>query len=346
MVAPRIQSIDPTAHAGWDQAAARLGGSVFHTAGWAKVLQRTYGYAPVYPAVTDEQGVIQAVLPLVEVRSWLTGNRGVGLPFTDRCEFIGNRSDRAALFQSALAAGRDRRWKYLEIRGEPDGVPGAVPSVRFHGHRIDLRPSATALFTRLDPACQRAIRKARRSGVVVRVGTDLPAMREFYRLLCRTRQRHGLPPQPWRFFAHLLTEIILRERGSILLAAAGDRIIAGMVLLYSGSDVLYKYGASDQRFQEHRPNNLLFWDAIVRTAAAGFTCFDLGRTSLGNAGLRRFKCGWGAEETTIEYFKYDLRSDRFVTDVDRSSGWQTPFFRHVPLPLSRAIGALAYKHVA
>ena len=60
------------------------GATFFHGAAWARVLHSTYGYQPVYFA-TVEQDRLRSLLPVMEVNSWLTGRRGISLPFTDDC---------------------------------------------------------------------------------------------------------------------------------------------------------------------------------------------------------------------------------------------------------------------
>ena len=59
--------------------------SIFHTQNWAAVLAETFGYEPLY-FFTEDRGQMQALFPLMEVNSRLTGKRGVSLPFTDMCD--------------------------------------------------------------------------------------------------------------------------------------------------------------------------------------------------------------------------------------------------------------------
>ena len=122
--------------------------------------------------------------------------------------------------------------------------------------------------------------------------------------------------------------------------------VAGAVFLHFRRSAIFKYGASDERFQELRPNNLVFWRAIEWHSAAGFTEMDLGRTDRGQEGLRRFKLGWGAVERPIEYVRCDCRNGNFLTQSDRVHGWHNLLFRVMPGPLSRLVGAAAYRHVA
>ncbi len=56
---------------------------------------------------------------------------------------------------------------------------------------------------------------------------------------------------------------------------------------------------------------------------------DLGKTSLANEGLRRFKLNLGAAERLIEYVKFDLRENRFMVETDGVAGWHNRVFRVV-----------------
>ena len=90
----------------------------------------------------------------------------------------------------------------------------------------------------------------------------------------------------------------------------------------------------------------MMWNAIKRYAEHGFARLHLGRTSLANEGLRRFKLGLGAREERIEYYKYDFLEESFVRDTDRAEGWFNRVFRLLPSPLLRLAGSLLYPHLS
>src|SRR3989442_10793821 len=78
--------INPLCDSDWDcLVASHPDASFFHSAAWAKVLNKTYGHAPFYLHFT-QHGETVALMPMMEVRSPLTGRRGVCLPFTDSCD--------------------------------------------------------------------------------------------------------------------------------------------------------------------------------------------------------------------------------------------------------------------
>jgi hypothetical protein len=168
----------------------------------------------------------------------------------------------------------------------------------------------------------------------------------FYRLHCGTRRRHGLPPQPFRFFANIQKLMLQAGLGFIATAWQDDKPVAAAVFLHQSRQALYKFGASDPAFQQLRPNNLVMWEGIRQCAARGCASLHLGRTSLGNEGLRRFKLGFGTREHQIKCCKYDFRQERFVSDVDRAEGWFNRFFAILPPPLLRLAGRLIYPHLS
>jgi hypothetical protein len=196
------------------------------------------------------------------------------------------------------------------------------------------------------PSVRRAVRRAQKAGVEVTRHHGLDAVRHFYRLHGITRKRHGLPPPPFGFFRRLHEHVLSEGLGFVALARIGGRPVAAAVFVHFGVKAVLKYAASDRRYQQFRPNNLLLWEAIRWCVADGVLALSLGRTHPDNSGLRRFKSGWGARETNLEYFRYDVRSRAFVAPPDGSRGWHKPVFRHMPGILGRMAGSLLYRHMA
>ena len=341
------QPVNPVDCPGWDALVMDHSGcSFFHGSAWARTLQSAYGFRPIYFTATAADGR-SSILPLMEVNSWVTGRRGIALPFTDDCEplYSDLRSIRR-LIQAALEFGRTRGWKSVEWRGGRELFSEAPPSLSFYGHSVDLEADEERMFARLESSVRRAIRKAEKSGVTVTISQSLEAMRVFYSLQCQTRQKHGLPPQPFAFFQSIFAHILSRNLGMIAIARHQERPVAASVYFQLGARAVYKYGASDEAFQHLRGANVVMWEAIKWHARQGARTLHLGRTSLGNEGLRRFKLGWGAAEQKIEYVKYDLRQERFVTETDGATGWYNRVFKVLPTGLSRVIGSVLYRHCA
>jgi hypothetical protein len=341
-----ISMLDPVHDAGWDDRILAHGrGSFFLTSSWAKVLADSYGYRPRYFGEIRD-GALATLLPFMEVSSFLTGKRAVSLPFTDQCEPIAVDSIAFQnVFESAVEQGKRCGWRYLELR-PGKGLPGAIPcSTICIGHTLDLTCGADRLFAGLRDSTRRNIKRARGEGVRVTVSASPGDLQEFCRMNCMTRKDHGLPPQPRVFFDNMCRHVLSTDRGLVVLAAHKGRTVAGALYVHFGSGAMYKYGASDRRYQHLRANNLIMWESILWYASRGYGRFDFGRTEPENEGLLQFKRGWGADEHLINYYRYDLRTETFVAKPLAAAGAHTAYFRRMPMPLLKLAGTLLYRHV-
>jgi hypothetical protein len=291
-----------------------------------------------------DNGRLLALLAMMEVRSVLTGLRGVSLPFTDYCvPVVAEGFGIDKLLEFVKEYGRRCRWRFIEIRG--GHYPGQAAVTSFYVHRLDLTSDTDQMFSRFEASKKRNIRKAIREGVEVNICRSAEAVREYYRLHCITRKRHGLPPQPRCFFEKIYEHIISKNQGFVALGSRGKTSIAGSVFFNFQKKSLYKFGASDHRYQHLRANDLVMWESMKWYAQNGYVSLSLGRTALDNTGLRRFKVGWGTQEHIIDYYKYDLRRDAFVTETSLVNNSHRRFFSMMPIPLLKALGSLLYKHV-
>ena len=336
---------NPLTSPDWDSLVGSFPQSTyFHKSAWLRTLAESYKYTP-YALSIGDSAEPEALLLTMEIDSWLTGKRAVTLPFSDFCSpLYRDESLLPRLIESTIEFGRERGWKFLELRGEIPPHYGQ-PSVQFIGHTLDLSSDEDVIFNQLSPSNRRAIRKSQSSGLECVRGNNLNDLRDFYRLVSITRRRHGLPPQPWNFFKRLHANVLEKGNGSLFLARNESSPIAGALFFHDGRSATYKYGASDGRSQALRPNNLVMWNAIKWLREIGVEELHFGRTSIANRGLAKFKASWGAKEAPINYYRLDSNSRTSLKCADRSSGWQNAVFRWTPLSVSRIAGELLYKHV-
>jgi lipid II:glycine glycyltransferase (peptidoglycan interpeptide bridge formation enzyme) len=250
-----------------------------------------------------------------------------------------------ALFAYAKEHGKKAGWKYIELRGGTTFLPGAAPSISYLGHTLDLTVGELTLFSGLRDSTRRNIRKAEKEGVEVTVFDTMDAMAAFCELNQITRKQHGLPPQPFSFFSAVHDHVVSKGFGFVSLASYQGRHVAGAVFFHFGRKALYKYGASAPEHQQVRANNLAMWKAIERLSKRGFESLCFGRTDMGHDGLRQFKAGWAAQEDTINYYRYDLRENKFVAHQPPLNGISKKIFGKLPVPVLNVIGSLAYRHM-
>ncbi len=341
-----IQIINPITYPGWDDLLLSTPGySFFHSSAWARVLFDSYGYTPKYFSIIDDHKLL-ALIPLMEVNSFLTGRRGVSLPFTDYCKpIIADGISFQRVFEYAIENGKKCGWKYLELRSGSNLLPSTLPSSTYLGHVLNLSQSEEQVFSNFRDSTKRNVKKAMQEGVEVKINDSLESVNEFYRLNCMTRKEHGLPPQPSHFFKKIYDHVISKNLGMVVLASLGQENVAGAIYFHFGEKAVFKYGASDKKFQHLRANNLVMWEAIKWYSQNGYKSLCFGRTEPENQGLIQFKSGWGTAEQPIHYYQYNFKGGSFVQGSSKVIGFHNKIFRNIPTPISNKIGALLYKHV-
>jgi Acetyltransferase (GNAT) domain len=319
--------------------------TIFHSTAWARVLVDTYGHRPCYVQMSLN-GNLLALVPMMEVQSALTRSRGICLPFSDFCAPLTFSSfGHELVTQKLQQIARERRWSYFELRSHSI-IPHDVPaSESYYGHSLDLRIGREALISNFSTSVQRAVRKAQRSGLSVSVQTNPEAMAQFYKLHTRTRRRHGVPPQPRSFFINIQRHLISAGYGFIVLVECQKRPVAAAIFLKLGHHAVYKFGASDERLQQLRANNLAMFEGIKYLAEGGAETLHFGRTDKENDGLRRFKLSLGATEEEIGYARFEMASGSWKHSRDGRSTLHKHIFRTSPIWLNRLAGAMIYPHL-
>jgi len=342
----KIKIVDPTCCVDWNhQIKQHFDPDIFHTSEWCQVLKLTYNLKPAYFVVFDELQPT-AIIPLTEIKSLFTGKRAVSLPFSDFCHLlIKEPGQTEELVKKIINYGATQKWKYVELRSSSFSFPGK-PSEIFYTHNIDLSKPSRELWSRLKDSNRRNIKKAMRYGLQVRIEKSLEALKDFYRLQVITRKRHGLPPQPFKFFKSIHDEIIAKDMGIIVSARYRDKVIASSIFFNFNQKALFKFGASDHVFHPLRPNNLIMWEAIKWHQEKGCYTLNLGRTDTSDVGLISYKRSWGGIESVLIYHRIILKIEGFI---DLATVKKVEIFNNIfklmPSSLLRLIGNIAYRHL-
>jgi len=177
--------------------------TICHLPQWKEVLERSFHYKPFYLFARKQDGKLCGVLPLFQIKSWLTGNRLVSLPFSYICGPIANSEQVLVhLINEAKQLCHTLKCDYIEIRmmgnseGGATGNPWRELGVTVYEHYstyiLELS-QPDIVWKKLDPSVRRAIRKARKDGVSVRKGDRAEELRCFYELNLKTKRKLGVP---------------------------------------------------------------------------------------------------------------------------------------------------------
>lgn len=340
-----IEIINPIGYTGWDSLVLSSDSySFFHSSAWARVLSESYGYKPVY-FTSFHKGKILFLIPLMEIKTFLTSKRAVSLPFSDYVEPILSEGFQLQdTFNHITACAKKSGWKYIQFRGVKEFVGHILPSNYYYTHSLELSRNTEVIFRKFRSSTKRNIKKAIKENVEVEICNSSESIKKFYRLHCTTRKKHGVPPQPFSFFEKVFDHIISKNKGFVVFSSYKKKAIAANVYFHFGEKAFYKFGASDPSYQKLRANNLVMWNAIKWYCQNGYKSFCFGRTDPDNKGLLQFKRGWGVKEEILNYYKYNINSDRFVAQKSEPVSFYR-FFKIMPLSILRLSGNILYRHV-
>ena len=277
--------------------------TVFHHPAWSRVLVDAYGYRPSILFQLDRDGAVAAGMPVLEVQRFSPRRHFTSLPFTDYCPPLATSEDALAELTAALLRWqRGSKVHQFVVHGRLSSIAGIQIVPRAVRHLLPLGCTRQDFLQRIKGTqVDRAIKKAQREGVTARISRSEADTDTFYQLHLQTRRRQGVPVQPKRFLRLLWKHVIDQGLGFVVLAHKDGQPVAGAIYLAWNHHLIYKFGASDARFWELRPNNLVMWTAIDWACEHGYRELDFGRSDIDNHGLREFKRRWGALEVPLDY---------------------------------------------
>lgn len=335
--------LDPTDESWIAFITSRPEANIFHHPAWINLMAECYGYHPFIAVVCDASGEIRAGLPLIEIKSAVTGRRWVSLPFTDHCAPIYcDTKSLNELIDVLVSLAKDNHIPKLELRWAPPTRPEKQTDSHYVLHSLKLASNTVLVAGRVHQMHRRNIDIAKKRGVRIECGRTRDYLDKFYQQHLYTRRRQGVPIQPYKYFELLGKMIIDKGLGFVLAAYKDDECLASAVFLHWQQTLTYKYGASTKQGLNFKPNNLLFWTAIEWGCTHGYSLLDMGRTDLENTGLRQFKSRWGAEEKILNYTNIPTMPS-YLADR-RLMSLLHVVIQHSPPWVCRVTGELLYRH--
>lgn len=323
--------------------------TIYHTPEWRDAIASTYKYEPVYLGYLEGDRLL-GLMPLMYVKSWITGRRLVSLPFANACGPIGSPASVGAMIGKALDLRHHLGAKALEIRSQANLNPISDPRFTrlsyFVTSIVDLDGDPERVWRSFkDKNLRTEVRQAAKKGIQVRDAADEDDLREFYRLFSSLRLKHGVPPQSYRFFANLWTHL-WPQYLNLHVATHENKHVAGLVTLGYGSTLYAAYIGSDPAYRSYRVHQMLIWKAMEMGCLRGYRAFDFLRTPKNAPELRYFKDRWNAREIDLDYLYHPLVCGTAST-VEETAKYKvmTWALRRSPKFVGRTLGRLVYRHL-
>lgn len=320
---------------------------VTHTSAWTRVIEKSFPHMNGY-IISDNQkiGSENSFLPVYKIKKPFNKVSWLSIPYASISDPVLNSKRSAETFLRKIVSHSEIKNSNIEIRtlnklGKPEFF---TECTEYANHQIKLNgENELELFRRFHrTAVQVHIRKAIESGIVLKTGSSITDVKEFYRVYVLMRRDQGLPPQPFTFFQNMWNELYPTGMVELLLAEMDGKVFSGLWNLKNNWLYSFEYLARAGDGDKLRCAHFLYWHGIRRALQSGTKIVSFARTSLRNKGLDLFKRRWGTE--VVPY--YDLiypsveikhREDQFLYKLVKS------YAKILPVPLFRFLGNLIYK---
>jgi len=327
-------------------------GTFFHLLDWRGILERNFGYEPLY-LYAEDQGKIHGLLPLFFVKSFLFGKSLITIPLGVYGGVIADNDEASKLLsEKAREMARDLKVKYLEIRGNPyDQAPSLFiesNDPRFKQKDLyvtfirEIESDEEKNFARIPRKQRRMIRQAQKFGL--RSFIDDDRLRDFYLIYAASVKNLGTPVYDFDYFQDL--KETFKDACKILIVEKEGRTIAGVMSFFFREQVLPYYGGSLPEMRPFAPNDFMYWELLSYAGKNGYRIFDFGRSKKGT-GSYHFKRHWGFEPQELPYLYYQTNGNALpdTSSLNPKLQWAIGIWKVLPFKLTLSLGPHIARHL-
>ncbi len=276
-------------------------GQIGHLSPWKKILEKSFRHIKGYCfALTDPKNQsITAALPVYTVKSWLTGNRLVSIPFATLCDPLVTKPNQIEhLLNAAVRHARFEKCKTVEVKSylsqKIHETNQFTSTSNYAIQQIPISDSLDSIIAKFHPLVRRSIKRSMKSDFKLDIISNTNELIQFHDLYSNTRKRLCLPTQPFCFFKNMLEHLKPSNHLIGFMVLKGRTPVAAALFLKFKNRFSLEYTGWNRAYHKECPNHFLYLEAIKEAKRTGFEIFDLGRTALSNNGLMEFKSRWGA----------------------------------------------------
>lgn len=289
--------IDPALDPRWDDfVRSHRFGSVYHLSNWSEVLRKTFSYTPCFFAL-EERRAISAGLSFMRIDSWLTGKRSISLPGTPYCDPLTETEDQIRrLLDPTFDEIFDGHAIYLEIKTQFNArmlENGSFLCYRpFRNHILSLEKGKDLVWK-----TYRAFGERKEPGatgeVSVRRGEKLKDVKILHELLAKSARKTSIPARPLSLLVNIW-EGFPKDLLLLLIAECNGAPCAALLGFLFKDRFYCEFLGADDQYREHRPEEVLVWEAIEAACKRKLKFFDFGLTRPEDLKTMDLHRRWGA----------------------------------------------------
>lgn len=160
-------------------------------------------------------------------------------------------------------------------------------------HILDLTQGEEAIWKGMEGRCRKAIRKAEKSGVVVRFQEGTQVLDRYYEMAKALYERQGQQVHSVKPFYAALLAGPMKERVRLAVASLEGKDIAAAISLHYKGAVHAWDGVSDKAYNSYCPNNANQWFIIRWAIQNNCASYDFVRSEF--PWIAKFKAAFGGQ---------------------------------------------------
>lgn len=272
--------------------------NIFQTEAWIRFVAEAQNAEPVVATIKDDGEIIGYYTGLLTKK---LGLKILGSPFDGwTTTYMGLNLIPCIDLQPVLDALQKFAFKQLGCRivqisqrcfTDEDFTNSSYSVINYRNLEIDLTKDEDQIFSKMNSAKRRGIRKAAKLGVTVEEATADGFVEEYYAQLMDVFSKQTLRPTYTMGRVKTLVKNVYPDGNLLLLRARSPegKSIASAIFPGFNDMMIFWGGASWRKYQKYRPNETLMWHAIKYWKARGIKTFNLG-------GWADYKIQYGGEK--------------------------------------------------
>jgi len=297
----------------WDQyVESHEEGCIYHLTSWQSIIKKQFGHESTYIYSMNDNGNINGILPIVQLKSFLFGNYMVSVPYFNYGGVLSESKNIATeLMLKAGDLARDKTSSHVEFRDtqvyEGDWGLREDKVVML----LDLPEDSEILWKNIGTKVRAQVKRPQREPVSTKHG-GLDLLDDFYQVFAQNMRDLGTPVYSKSFFKSIL-ETFPNNAHIVCVYHSDEPAAAGFLIGYKNRMEI-PWASALRKFNKISVNMLLYWEVLKYSTEQGYQQFDFGRSTI-NAGTYRFKKQWGAKPKQL-YWHYWLAEGQDVPKMN------------------------------
>jgi hypothetical protein len=292
----------------WDEFVSQYTDLIFYQKIWADILAKAYPKNRLIYLVLKDKG------------NWLMGMPAMLLNFKFfnifhsliyYGGFIGERKYIPIFLELLERKAKEYRFQRIQIfdpqiKNEEELLIYGFKSKGFYRNILNLKEFKEDITKNYSSSLRRNIKKAESENLLFERIKEEEEIEIFYRLYLESMKRNRALAKYPKSFLYAIYDLINLELADIFFIKYEDRLIAGILVVYSKDTTHYLQGGSATDYLYLRANDLLFHKAIIFSQQKKKDYFDFLSSDKRLTSLIRYKDKFGSHREELFDFYKDI----------------------------------------